>query len=1085
LQNPSHVYSTAGIYTATLTVTDSASNSAQASMNITVTDASSSSSSSSSSSGGSTGSSYGSSGGSGSGPYCQSALGIVISGGSPAPPGTPIGVQDSNFTAVNVGNSYVFDPTGSPWDYTGLAGLSGANSPWNSAENFGAIPGGGQTAMIGFNPASATGTISQSINLNAGTYLVKLASVPIVGAAGLSFGVYVDDTLVGTFTPYFNAPTSPGYVLFTSNPFTVTAGMHTLQFIAQPTGAQSQSGNYADLLTGVTIETAGVGAPNYYTAEGNVIPDFAENPTVVSTQSGNWSDPNTWSTGVVPGLSDIVSISPCTTVTYDTVGTVNTVAVQDDAALNFRTDISTELTLVNLIVAPGGTLQIGTQANPVAANVTAQVVFANQPLDTTADPGQWGHGLIGLGNVTMFGAPLNYTFVRLAADPLAGDTALTLTQPVTGWQVGDKVIVPDTRALDNTTVGASYVSEEEDLTIAGISGTTVTLSSPLLFNHIGAKDINGNPVVRNDGQTLRAHAADATRNVRIHSQSATGTRGYLLFTDYANVDIRYVQFTGLGRTTGFVENVETANDNTTYSDAFHTTVTHLGANQGEREPIIFLDLIGPATPQNNGFTLATGTGPQFTFVGNVVTCPLNPMPFRWGVTLSQSSYGYLTDNVVFNWEGAGIATEVGDESYNVLQHNFAFRTTGPGERGSQGLDGDAFWITSPVNDIANNVAAEINGANGVYSYGYELNYGEVGNQPAPYQGQNPLIPGQFTLVNMNATAIGSTPTSRFDNNEVYGASQGGMSYYWINSVNGSPQNAGMSTLNDFTAWHFYGFGIFGYQSYRLTLERYTAIGDQVVTNSGTVANQGFIESDYVAQDTLFDHANLQNLWVGIATPANMQNFASTPMPDATFTISNSTLNNIYDVGDGPSWAVLSSVDGFMPKEVIMNNVLFGTSLPGGQVVKLNMPSPTAGNPPGGNLGVADLAFDCNDPTAGGASYQVFYMIQAASYPVWQSILNYQWGEVAPGNPNDHSFIYTSAAAHSIAAPLNAPFGQAVSTTIPMTNQGLVSMYGPTAAPAGALPPAGVFDGTPLGILDLNNGTGALVFQLPPGTPPCN
>ena len=42
--------------------------------------------------------------------------------------------------------------------------------------------------------------------------------------------------------------------------------------------------------------------------------------------------------------------------------------------------------------------------HPVASNVTAQVVFDNQPLNTTLDPAQYGNGLIALGTVTMYGA---------------------------------------------------------------------------------------------------------------------------------------------------------------------------------------------------------------------------------------------------------------------------------------------------------------------------------------------------------------------------------------------------------------------------------------------------------------------------------------------------------------------------------------------------------------------------------------------------------------------------------------------------------------------------------------------------------
>ena len=74
---------------------------------------------------------------------------------------------------------------------------------------------------------------------------------------------------------------------------------------------------------------------------------------------------------------------------------------------------------------PGGTLDVGTQANPIAANVTALIETANQTINTTFDPSQYGDSLIGLGNVTIYGAAKT-PFVQLAVAPQAGATTLVL-----------------------------------------------------------------------------------------------------------------------------------------------------------------------------------------------------------------------------------------------------------------------------------------------------------------------------------------------------------------------------------------------------------------------------------------------------------------------------------------------------------------------------------------------------------------------------------------------------------------------------------------------------------------------------------
>src|SRR5262249_45589738 len=147
----------------------------------------------------------------------------------------------------------------------------------------------------------------------------------------------------------------------------------------------------------------------YITTSYLKIPNFGATPTIYSIASGNWSNPATWSLGRVPIAGDIVDIDPGTTVTYDVndsagAAALNTLEIQPTGKLTFSTTSNTTLYVVNFVVLQGGELDIGTQANPIAANVTAQVVFANQPLNTTLDPEQYGNGLIGLGTVNTFGA---------------------------------------------------------------------------------------------------------------------------------------------------------------------------------------------------------------------------------------------------------------------------------------------------------------------------------------------------------------------------------------------------------------------------------------------------------------------------------------------------------------------------------------------------------------------------------------------------------------------------------------------------------------------------------------------------------
>src|SRR5262249_5775180 len=162
----------------------------------------------------------------------------------------------------------------------------------------------------------------------------------------------------------------------------------------------------------------------------------------------------------------------------------------------------------------------------------------------------------------------------------------------------------------------------------------------------------------------------------------------------------------------------------------------------------FLNLWGPTTPQANGY--------QYSFVNNLVDCPMMNQHHIWGIEVNNSSYGLIKGNVVDNWAGAGISLVTGAEVNNMIQGNFVMRINGSGDRTTTGLDGLGYWSPTPVNAWVNNVATDIN-QSGIYSYGYDINAQYVGNNgivrvPA-FQGADPAIAGQSSALNINATPI--------------------------------------------------------------------------------------------------------------------------------------------------------------------------------------------------------------------------------------------------------------------------------------------------------------------------------------------
>jgi hypothetical protein len=304
----------------------------------------------------------------------------------------------------------------------------------------------------------------------------------------------------------------------------------------------------------------------------------------------NWSDPNSWETvsnGVpqmangspvhaVPQTGDNVLITGGTTVMVDgDESSASIHGIRVDGTLTFSTAPTggVDKLLVNtIIVEPQGTWQEGTAANPIPANVTAEVSFAdNGDINTTWDPGQFSLGMLTHGAVSIYGtevasfdaalptstdgttkigptpsqtptkstpspAPQTITLdLTTFPGPAPGSGSVTATVPL-GWQVGDRLII-----TGDTAPNAAGVNQDEQVSIAAINGNVITLAQPLKYAHTAPA-----------GQSI--YVSDVSRNVVFDSQSislgdyAVAHRGHMMFMHSANVHIDAAGFYGLGRT---------------------------------------------------------------------------------------------------------------------------------------------------------------------------------------------------------------------------------------------------------------------------------------------------------------------------------------------------------------------------------------------------------------------------------------------------------------------------------------------------------------------------------------------------------
>jgi hypothetical protein len=602
------------------------------------------------------------------------------------------------------------------------------------------------------------------------------------------------------------------------------------------------------------------------------IPDFSSDPsrsTIQSAQSGNWSTPATWQGGLVPTANHVVRVVAGHTVTInDTSALAYTIAV--DGKLAFAPSVNTRLKVTNLEVMAGemgmgtpGVLEVGTAATPIAAGVTAEIVIANSPLGgSVADPEQFGTGLIVFGKAIMHGSVRAPTFVRVATEPRAGNTTLTLSEAAVGWKIGDRVVLPDTRHIkESEVVGSGWmnaVNQWEERAVQGISadGKTLTLNSALQYDHLGARDLNG-------VLDFLPHVGNLTRNVIVRSESAVGTRGHMLSNHVANVDIRYVLFKDLGRTTYLPLN---------------TTTNHIG-----RYPIHMHHVSGPVPTPANGY--------QFTLIGNAIDGGSVETKFKWGVAVHGSHYGLIQDNVIYNYNGAAVATEDGSESFNLFDHNFALRGIGqPNDavseaRQAMGTEGVGFWFRGPNNYVTNNVAANYQNPTTEAAYGFVVQLRYLGNIAVPnFKGADTFMAtGQSTIKNGN-----NMPLLQFDNNEAYGAMQGGFTLWWVSSQDPQPYaNAQETVIRDLKLWNIYNKTVYMYPSQKITFDRLKIRGS--FSSLSRCCGNGVYFADYSSKGIVIRNADIQGMEEGITAPE--AGFG----PEPNLIIENSYLRNHSNV----------------------------------------------------------------------------------------------------------------------------------------------------------------------------------------------
>jgi len=157
-------------------------------------------------------------------------------------PASTSSIGDPGFEQVVVGaGHFQYDPTGSPWAFSGSSGISGNNSGFTSGDP--PAPQGSQVAFL-----QETGSFTQTVaDWAAGSYVLTFdaAQRGNYGVSRQNFNVLIDGNIVGTLTP-----SGTSYQSYSTAVFTVTtAGPLTITF----QGLDSAGGDNTAFIDGVSV----------------------------------------------------------------------------------------------------------------------------------------------------------------------------------------------------------------------------------------------------------------------------------------------------------------------------------------------------------------------------------------------------------------------------------------------------------------------------------------------------------------------------------------------------------------------------------------------------------------------------------------------------------------------------------------------------------------------------------------------------------------------------------------------------------------------------------------------------------------
>ncbi len=194
-------------------------------------------------------------------------------------------ISDPGFESPSVGSgssAYAYTPTGTSWTFASGSGVSGNNSAFTSGNP--SAPEGGQVLFV-----QSTSSVSQSLTFTDSTsYTLSFAAAQRGNyqATQQNFELLIDSTVVGTFDPG-----STNYANYSTLPFSVSAGTHTLTIQALDTAGGDNTVfidnlNIAEATTPVGIVDGSFESPSIGSGSSAYVYDPTESPWTFTSSAG-------------------------------------------------------------------------------------------------------------------------------------------------------------------------------------------------------------------------------------------------------------------------------------------------------------------------------------------------------------------------------------------------------------------------------------------------------------------------------------------------------------------------------------------------------------------------------------------------------------------------------------------------------------------------------------------------------------------------------------------------------------------------------------------------------------------------------